>query len=75
MTTNQNKPKFTNISDGTSDGIVFFYMKDKMLYPILINKEQAEMLDVVIAMPFKDYKLRVAPTPVEYDAIKNMIIE
>lgn len=68
-------PKYKNLSDGVSDGIVLFYMKNKMLYPVMITKDQVEMLDLIIAVPFKESKLVVAPTPVEYDAIKEMIIE
>jgi hypothetical protein len=68
------KTEFTNLSDGNSDGIVLFYMKEGMLYPVLLNKDQAEMLDITIAAPFKS-KLAITPTPLEYEAIKHMIID
>jgi len=67
--------KWTNISDGKSNGFVLFYMKDGMLHPVLLTKDQADMLDISIAIPFTEKPARVAPTPVEHDAIKEMIIE
>lgn len=69
------KLEFKNLSNGITDGIVFFYMKDKMLYPILLDKEQCEMLDIMLLMAFSESQLRIAPTPVEYEAIKEMIVE
>jgi len=69
------KTEFTNLSDGNSDGIVLFYMKEGMLYPVLLNKDQVEMLDIAIAVPFMKSKLAITPTPLEYEAIKHMIID
>ena len=68
-------PKYKNLSNGTSDGVVLFYMKNQMLYPVLITKDQVEMLDFMIAAPFMNSAMQVGPTPVEYDAIKHMIID
>lgn len=67
--------KFNNLSDGTTDGVVIFYMKKGMLHPVLLNKDQATMLDIVIAAPFAEEKMIIAPTPVEHETIKNMIID
>jgi hypothetical protein len=35
METNENK--YTNLSDGVSDGIAIFYMKDGKLHPVLLD--------------------------------------
>ena len=45
---------FNNLSDGKSDGIVLFYMKDGKLKPIGLVQEQAEALDLIIMIPFKE---------------------
>lgn len=67
------KIELNNLSNGETDGIVLFYLKNGSLHPILLNEEQAIMLDMVIATPFAESKLRVAPSIVEYEAIKHMI--
>lgn len=67
--------KYKNLSDGESNGIVLFYMKNKMLHPVMITKDQVEMLDLVLAIPFKETKLIVDPIPLEYETIKKMIID
>ena len=67
--------KYKNLSDGVSDGIVLFYMKNRMLHPVMITKDQIEMLDLALVIPFKDSKLNIAPTPVKYEAIKEMVID
>ena len=50
---------FNNLSDGKSDGIVLFYMKDVKLKPIGLVQEQAEALDLIIMIPFKEKSLKV----------------
>lgn len=42
-----------NMSDGTSDGIVIMYCKDGIIYPVGLNKEQLEMLDLSIGICFQ----------------------
>ena len=44
--------KYENLSNGTSDGIVLFYMKDGKLKPIALTKDQADMLDVSLKIAF-----------------------
>lgn len=39
-----------NLSDGKSDGLAVFYIKDGNIYPIGLTEEQATMLDVGIAI-------------------------
>lgn len=38
-----------NFSDGKSDGLALFYVKDGVVYPIAICKEELELLDMMIA--------------------------
>lgn len=38
-----------NFSDGKSDGLALFYVKDGVVYPIAIRKEELELLDMMIA--------------------------
>lgn len=38
------------LSDGKSDGIALSYVKDGNIYPVALEKEQVEMLDITIAM-------------------------
>ena len=42
-----------NLSDGISDGIVLFYAKDGIIYPIGLSKEQLETLDLTIGLGLK----------------------
>ncbi|HCL4455109.1 TPA: hypothetical protein N2D10_003135 [Clostridium botulinum] len=46
-----------NMSDGTKDGLALFYIKDKKAYPIALNEEQLEMLDITLSMCLKEIKL------------------
>lgn len=48
-----------NISDGETDGLVLMMMRDRRLHAVALTKEQAEMLDFVIAMPFAESKVYV----------------
>lgn len=65
--------KYKNLSNGFSDGLVLFYMKDKMLHPVKITKDQAEILDFAIMFPFKETELIIESTPVKYENIKEII--
>lgn len=65
--------KLINLSDGTTNGIVLFYMKNGKLHPILLKEEQAQMLDFVIKTPFAESKMCVHPDAVEYQTIKHML--
>lgn len=42
----------TNMSDGTNDGIVIMYCKNGIIYPVGLNKEQLEMLDLSMGICF-----------------------
>lgn len=42
--------KLRNLSDGVTDGIALFYVKNKKVYSIIWNEEQLEFLDVVVGM-------------------------
>jgi len=39
-----------NLSDGKSDGIVIMYCKNGTIYPVGLNKEQVELLDLSLGM-------------------------
>ena len=42
--------KLANLSDGKTDGIALFYVKDGNICPICLTEEQATMLDIGIAI-------------------------
>ena len=42
-----------NLSDGQSDGIVIMYCKNGTIYPVGLNKDQAEMLDLSLGICFQ----------------------
>lgn len=42
--------QFTNLSDGKTDGLALFYIKDGTIYPIGLTKDQATMLDISVAV-------------------------
>ncbi len=51
--------KLTNLSvpkdDGTiTDGFLVLYVKDGKVRPIGLSNDQAEMLDISLALPFKE---------------------
>ena len=48
------KNKYTNLSDYTNDGLFLCYMKDGKMYPTALKEEQANLLDISLAIPFKD---------------------
>ena len=50
---------FNNLSDGESNGIVLFYMRDKVLFPVALSEEQANALDLTISIPFHEKGIRV----------------
>ena len=50
-----------NLSDGKSDGIVLFYLKDKKLYSVLLPREQAEVLDIALGAILGEETLKIAP--------------
>lgn len=37
-----------NFSDGQNDGLVLFYVKNGNVYPVAVNKEEMETLDIMI---------------------------
>ena len=39
-----------NLSDGQNDGIVIMYCKNKIIYPVGLKQEQAEMLDLSLGI-------------------------
>lgn len=38
------------MSDGQSDGIALMYVKNGTVYPVALNKEQVEMLNITLSM-------------------------
>jgi len=42
-----------NLSDGKSDGIVIMYCKDGVIYPVGLNQDQADMIDLSIGICFQ----------------------
>lgn len=65
--------KYNNLSNGYSDGVVIFYMRKGKLHPILLTEEQADILDFVIPMPFKEDRMHISPDSVQLKAIEHMI--
>ncbi|MBY6842663.1 hypothetical protein [Clostridium botulinum] len=47
----------SNMSDGNKDGLALFYIKDKKAYPIALDEEQLQMLDITLGMCLKEIKL------------------
>jgi hypothetical protein len=43
---------FSNLSNGKTDGLVLFYVKDQISYPVYLTQDQAEMLDMMFGMAF-----------------------
>lgn len=65
--------KFQNLSNGQSDGVVIFYMKNGKLHPVALTKDQAQMLDIAISVPFKSSAMNVIGSPVSYQNISHML--
>ena len=42
-----------NLSDGKSDGIVIMYCKNGVIYPVGLNQEQCDILDLSIGICFQ----------------------
>lgn len=42
-----------NMSDGVNDGIVIMYCKNGTIYPVGLNEDQLEMLDLSIGICFQ----------------------
>lgn len=40
--------KFQNLSDGTKDGFALFYLKDGKLNSVLLNEDEATVLDLML---------------------------
>ena len=51
--------EFRNLSDGESDGFTIFYLKGKKLHAVLLNEEQAGILDLSLGIVFAKSKARV----------------
>lgn len=61
-----------NMSDGKSDGLCLFYMKDSKLKGVLLSKSDLEQLDVTLALIFnKDNALTVCS--LDPEVIKELI--
>lgn len=61
-----------NMSNGKSDGVCLFYMKDSKLKTVALSKSDVEQLDVMMALIFtKDNPLTVC-TP-DLDIINKLI--
>jgi hypothetical protein len=46
-----------NMTDGKKDGLALVYAKDGIVYPIALNEEQLEILDITLGMSLKEIKL------------------
>lgn len=51
--------EFKNLSNGETDGFALFYIKDGKLKAVLLNEEEATMLDASLKIAFGDSKVRV----------------
>ena len=48
-----------NLSNGDTDGFALFYIKDKRLATVVLNKEQTEKLDIMLQAVFTGSTVRV----------------
>ncbi|MCW6059747.1 hypothetical protein LAV35_03755 [Clostridium sporogenes] len=46
-----------NMADGKKDGLALVYAKDGIVYPIALNEEQLEILNITLGMSLKEIKL------------------
>ncbi|ACO83885.1 hypothetical protein EXN00_16635 [Clostridium botulinum] len=46
-----------NMTDGKKDGLALVYVKDSVAYPVALNEEQLEILDITLGMSLKEIKL------------------
>lgn len=64
--------KFQNLSDGISDGFALFYLKDGKLCSVLLNEDEAKMLDLML----KTLNLMDKTKPIEIvKCDKNVMME
>ena len=42
--------KYINLSNGKSDGFVLFYVKDGIIYPVLLREQQAQAVDMMLGI-------------------------
>lgn len=45
------------MSDGKSDGLIFMYVRDGVIYPIAVKKENLEMIDLMIPTMIGEIKV------------------
>ncbi len=50
------------MSDGRSDGIVMFYVKDLVIYPVMLTQSELDTLNEAVPMAF-DGPIKVVNTP------------
>ncbi|ACQ52592.1 hypothetical protein GJ703_00656 [Clostridium botulinum] len=53
-----------NMTDGKKDGLALVYVKDSVAYPVALNKEQLEMLDITIGMCLSDGMKVIGDKPI-----------
>ncbi|NFM72479.1 hypothetical protein FDB95_12940 [Clostridium botulinum] len=46
-----------NMTDGKKDGLALVYVKNGEVYPIALNEEQLEILDITLGISLKEIKL------------------
>ena len=39
-----------NLTDGKTNGVMISYVKDETVYPVLLTKEQSEVLDFYLSL-------------------------
>jgi len=62
-----------NLSDGNSDGIVLFYLKDHKVYPTVLNEEQADILDRLFSA-LGELRVLDEPQNVTLERYKNLAV-
>lgn len=65
-------PVLVNLSDGKSDGICIFYVKDGGIYPVVLSEQQAELLDIGVTLAFSEQPLRVLVGQPPMAMVENM---
>ncbi|WP_461206902.1 hypothetical protein [Clostridium sp. DL1XJH146] len=64
-----------NMSDGKTDGVIIMYCKDGQIYPVALNKDDLEMLDLSLGICLKEIKLINSPLGESVNLFENDGIE
>lgn len=66
------------MSNGKENGFVLSYVMDEVAYPVVLDKETMQMLEVLIPMAFTNKEVHIAkenPIGIAYDLYNNKLGE